>query len=155
MEIRTNVKRGLGKIKDSFSVKEMYKLYKVEKKEKNQKPKSYKDYVYIIKEGNKLMLDLIVNHSEECQLPYRLGTLRIIKLERNFKLEKINKWKVDYQQSKKEGCIIYYSDPYLRIWKWYKTRSNVCWKSAYKFVACRDAKRAIAKAIRNKVDYFA
>tara|TARA_R110000868_G_scaffold294061_1_gene554581 strand:+ start:101 stop:559 length:459 start_codon:yes stop_codon:yes gene_type:complete len=151
MIISTTEKRGPGKVKGCLAIRDMYKYYL------SITPKDYikyKQFALIIKESNKELIDQIVNESEAVTLPYRLGVLRIVKSERKFNPEYKKNWKVNYQESKKQGFIVYYDQESIYRWAWIKARAIVRNKTGYKFVANRLSKRMVAAALRNKRDFY-
>lgn len=149
--IITNAKRGVGKYKQDCNFKDSYKIFK----ESNNEKINYKLYTHVLDACNKLICKKILEESEEFLLPYKLGKLRITKFEKHFNPDKKNKWKVNYQESKKQGMIIYYGDEYGYRWKWDKKGVPLKNKNYYKFVTTRDNSRAINVMIKQfKRDYY-
>lgn len=139
----------------TIGLKEAYKFYVEECKRKNIEYYDYKIYSTIIKEGNQIIRDLLVNESESLEMNYRLGKLSIIKFENTYDPDKQYKWKVDYKRSKEEGRIIYFGDTYGYRWKWHKNSCRVVGKRYYMFRPCRKASRMIKVALENsKIDYY-
>jgi hypothetical protein len=146
--------RGKGKLKGCLAIRDMYKYY-VSITDKEDVI-DYKTFAKITKTCNKELINQVVNNSEEVQLPYRLGSLRVCKMRRTFIPYKKNKWTIDYKKSREEGVLLYHDTPFIYKWKWMKHHSIVINKTGYKFRANRAAKREIAQAIKvKKVDYFA
>ena len=156
MVINTCAKRGKGKRIVDIGIKDFYELYCRREKNKDRKPKDYKVYSTIIKEANQMIQDSIVKDNEPVKLPYKLGTLGIVKYKVNFDPENKNLWKVDYARSKKEGMIVYYDQEFRYRWKWAKWTSKMRGKRWYSFYPCRPASRAIPQALRDnkRLDYF-
>lgn len=142
-------KRTEGKIKDCVGLKESYDYYK----ENAFKPVDYKTYVKYVKECNEELLNQVVNESVDVELPYRIGTLHVIKYERELSPNKA-KWAIDFNKTRKMGFTVYFDQEYIYKWRWAKTHSIVKNKSKYKFTAARRAKRMVPKALANKVDYY-
>jgi exoribonuclease R len=154
MEIRTNVKRGKGKINKCLTLKDAYKKYVEENKKKNTKFESWKVFKELCNDYNKESLRRVIEESETVKLPYRLGNLTVIKRKLNLgKLSK-NKWIIDYQKSKELGFIVYFDNDFKYYIKWDKFKAVFKWKSVYYFKACRTAKRTLASAIKQGKDYF-
>lgn len=155
MIINTCAKRGKGKRIVDLGIKDSYDLYCLREKNKQRKPKNYKLYSSIIKEANILMRDSIVLDNEPIILPYKLGTLGVIKYKPSFNEERKNFWKVNYKRSKEVGFIVYYDQEFRYRWKWDKRNLALRGKKWYTFYPCRTASRLIPKALRenNKLDY--
>ncbi len=147
----TNAKRGKGKIKGTVSIKDMWKFFKRENPDTKIK---YRDYTKAIKLCNKKILYAIVNDAKVFVIPYRQGSLSVIKRNRVYSKEK-RKWAVNYQESKKQGFIIYYDQDYLYDWTWNKNKAILINKSKYKFIASREAKRMVKPALESGKDFFA
>ena len=144
-------KRGAGKTKGCLGIKDMYKYYR------SITPEDYVDYktfTLITKACNKELINQIVNESEIVALPYRLGELQIIKSERVFNPEYKSNWKVNYQESKKQGFIVYYDQESIYRWGWIKANAIVKNKTGYKFKANRNSSRMVAVALGNKRDFY-
>lgn len=150
-EIITNAKRNKGKIKDSVTFRKMWKFYK------EQYPlseiKDYKTFAKVIKTCNLEILNLVAEEAGVFKMPYSLGRLCVSKIIRNYK-KPMNKWAINYQESKKAGFPIYYDQDYIYKWVWKKHYSNKK-LGQYKFIASRKAKRLIPHILKTtKKDYF-
>ncbi len=142
-------KRGKGKIKGCLGIRQMYDYYK-----KNyDEPVEYKLFTKIIKASNKELINQIVNHSTIFKMPYRLGTMQISKFKRSL-TQPQNKWKVDYKRTREMGFVVYHDSPFIYKWVWKKHYAIVRNKTGYKFKANRSAARGVAKALKQRVDYF-
>ncbi len=120
------------------------------------------DGIYLIKTQNgdltyrESEIDSIVKENEPVKLPYKLGTLGIIKYKVVLDPDKKNKWKCDYKTSKEMGFIVYFDQEFRYRWKWAKWTSKMRGKRWYTFYPCRPASRAIPQALREnkRLDYY-
>ena len=118
----------------------------------------YKKYRSICEDFNKLIIDEILLKAKEFKMPYRLGTLRILKKEMNYAVGK-NKLKIDWQETNKHKKVIYHlndhTDGFNYRWFWSKKKAIVKNKTIYSFQATRTNKRRLAGLLKTKqVDYF-
>ena len=118
----------------------------------------YKKYRGICEEFNKLVIDDILLKAKEFKIPYRLGSLRILKKEMNYSVGK-NKLKIDWKETNKHKKVVYHlndhTDGFNYRWLWSKKNAIVKNKSVYSFQATRTNKRRLAGLLKNKkVDYF-
>lgn len=161
MTINTCAKRGKGKRIVDIGIKDFYDFYSTKELKKNREPKDYKLYSSIIKDANQMIQDSIVINNEPVRLPYKLGTLGVLKYKVNFNPDRKSFWRVDYKRSKEETekrgekIIIYYDQEFRYRWKWYKWDVKLSGKRWYTFYPCRPASRAIPKALREnkRLDY--
>lgn len=145
---RSNTK---GKITNCKGINDFYRYYR----ENNKEIKKVNSQLYrqIISDCNKLISKAIID-GFEFKLLY-LGRMQIIKYDREFKLERINKWAIDWKRSKEEQRYIYFKDHYIYKWKWTKSFEKLHNKGAYNFKATRTNTRAInQKKIKDKIDYL-
>jgi hypothetical protein len=87
----------------------------------------YSTYLAVIKEFNSAVLEELAK-GKTFVIGFRLGTLRIIKKKHN-----PNKKRVNYNETKKAGKPIYYTDKYYLMFNWGKARCNIPNKLAYRF----------------------
>ena len=118
----------------------------------------YKKYRSICEEFNKMIIDEILLNAKEFKMPYRLGTLRILKKEMNYSVSK-NKLKIDWYETNKYKKTIYHlndhTDGFNYRWFWSKKKAIIKNKTIYSFQATRTNKRRLATLLKNnKVDYF-
>lgn len=136
----------------------------------------YKSYVSIHKDGpffvekkkfhdvlndfNKMIIDEMLDHAYSFRAPARMGEFRI---QKNNKITFSDKktMRIDYNASKKLGKIVYFvnkhSDETIYRFYWNKALCNVKNNSIYMFYAIRDAKRRLAKILKQQdreIDYF-
>jgi hypothetical protein len=144
----TYKKRTKGKITGCLVLKDSYREYR----SKTENPVNYKTYCKIIKECNKELLNEVVNESNSILLPYRLGKLEIVKFTKIYREKSI--WPVDFKKTKELGFVVYHESKYIYKWMWNRNNAIIINKSKYKFLASREAKRMVAPALKNGVDYF-
>lgn len=149
-----NTKRTKGKHTKDLSSKDFYKEYC--RTSKTRTPVDYTVYYKVIRAFNTRLQEKLITEASSFKMPYNLGYLGIIKYEVNFDIEKIKKWKVNYAESKKQGIIVYYDQPFRYAWKWDKRKLKLTGKKYYTFKPCREASRNIAKHVKeNKgFDYY-
>ena len=145
-------KRSEGKYKGCLTIRDIYKAYKVNTPKEKQV--EYKIFSDIIKRCNTETIRVITQEAETVRLPLRLGLLKVTKYERSYDQPQ-HKWAMDFKASKEQGFKVYHDQTYIYKWEWRKKNSTVRNKSKYKFIACREAKREIPKALKtNKIDYY-
>lgn len=142
-------KRTEGKIKNCLTLRDMYKFYK----KTYDNPVEYKVFAKVIKACNKELVKQVVRESEIINLPYRLGKLQIGRFDRSYK-QPINKMSIDWKATRDNGFTVYHDEPNVYKWCWIKHSSIVKNKTGYKFSVCREAKREVPKAVRDKIEYF-
>lgn len=116
----------------------------------------YETYKKIVTIYFEWLRDQLLEESKEVKLPYRLGTIEIVK----HKPKQFNggSLRIDYQATKKENKLIYllneHSDYYKYRLYWNKQTSNAVNKSKYQLILTRNNKRHLAQIIKNKIhDY--
>jgi len=155
IEFKT-VKRSKGKFTKDLSTKNFYKDYCRVSLNNKRIPVDYAVYYKIIRSFNKQLQTKLVTEAKSFKMPYKLGYLGIVKYEVNFDPDKIKNWKVNYGESKKQGSIIYYDQPFRYKWKWDKSGLKLTGKKYYKFSPCREASRAIPRHLETSpgFDYY-
>lgn len=151
-ELFDTPKRGNRKrIKDLGSIN-IYNFYRKENKGKN--PQDIAKFRAVIKDLNNMIIERMVMESEEFQMPYRLGTLRVKKCGKIYKSGKLQLFP-DFKESRKLGYLVYHDPNKLYSFKWDKHKAIVTNQTAYVFKPSRTMKRYLAKAIKvHKKDYF-
>lgn len=149
-------KRGAGKFKTNNTIKEFYKEYEKQALSNKRKPVEYSLYNDVIKSFNYTVLNKLIAEARTFKLPYNLGYLGIIKYQVDFDPNKINKWKVNYAESKKLGYIVYHDEPFRYRWYWDKNSVSLKGKRFYKFIPSRMAHRTIKanKVLNPGMDYY-
>ncbi len=143
-------KRSNGKFKKDLSTKDFYKDYCRASFNNKRIPIDYAIYYRIIRAFNKALQNKIVQEAGSFKMPYNLGYLGIIKYDVNFDLDKLKNWKVNYGESKKQGILIYYDQPFRYKWKWDKRKCKIPGKAVYKFIPSLLSKRRVAKKLKNR-----
>lgn len=113
----------------------------------------YKVFAKIIREANIIIRDCVLSN-DTFDMPYYMGSLKIIRFENKFNPEKQYRWKVDYKKSKEVGYIVYYGEQYGYRWKWNKNKSLIAGKMYYHFKPVRLASRLINTAIKSGIEYY-
>ena len=148
------VKRTEGKIKGCVAGASLYKFYRKKMKALDKTPLSTKEFSKIIKACNLEVVRNITDEAEIVRLPMRLGYMQICKYERSFN-KKLNDFAVDWGTTNKIGQKVFFEQKYIYRWVWLKRNCIVVNKSKYRFEACRAAKRAVPKALRElKIEYY-
>lgn len=139
----------------NIGLRNYYQRYVDNSIAKNRVPKDYKTFSNVIKSFNKKFRERLVYKADVITMPYNMGDWYIRKFINNYTEENKFRWKVDYQESKKQGKIVYYGDKYGYRFIWDKKLCKVKGRRWYKFKPCRAASRMIADAIKNKnIDYY-
>ena len=115
-------KRTEGKFKKDLCTKDFYKDYCRASFNNKRIPVDYAVYYKVIRAFNKGIQSKIVKEAASFKMPYNLGYLGIIKYDVNFDIDNIKGWRVNYGESKKQGMLVYYDQPFRYKWKWDKTK---------------------------------
>lgn len=116
----------------------------------------YNTYRAIINDYFKYLQKQLIEEGKRIKLPYRMGTLQIIKSKPKH-LDK-RSLRIDYQATKQTGKLIFllneHSDFFKYRFLWSKVDMMVPNKSKYQLVATRANKRRLAGIIKNReLDY--
>lgn len=117
----------------------------------------YSVYRQIITDYFMYIRDEFIEKSREFKLPYRLGTICIVKHKpKHYDGRSL---KIDYQETKKQNKIIYLDNMHSNMYKyrlyWNKQDILIHNKSKYQLVMTRANKRHLAQIIKNKIhDYI-
>jgi hypothetical protein len=180
-----NPRRGRGRHKANLTLKDVYKYYNdsIIKDYKSKLTGETKKSPYsmtrstftgICKMFNELLIEALVLENFEFFIPYRQGTLSIIKRKTSVYYDENGKLKsnlrVDYQATRKlweqdmqafiERRRVYHlnehTDGYNYGFYWRKTYSKVPQGVVYSFKASRGMARFLAKAVKEnpKLDFF-
>lgn len=136
----------------SYTIIDFYKYYI----DNNPNGVDYKAYRVILEDYYAIILDEILNRSEELKMPHRLGTVRIIKYKP--KAYNSKSLSVDYKLSNELGYKVYHlnehSDGYKYRLYWHKDIAGNFSIYKYSLNLIRAAKRELARLIKNKLtDY--
>jgi len=149
-------KRTEGKYKKDLCTKDFYKDYCRASFNNKRIPVDYAIYYKVVRAFNKSLQSKIVTEAGSFKMPYNLGYLGIVKYDVDFDIDNIKGWRVNYGESKKQGMLVYYDQPFRYKWKWDKTKLKLTGKKYYKFQPCREASRAIPVHIKSTpgFDYY-
>lgn len=116
----------------------------------------YNKYRAIVTDYFKYLQHQLIEEGKRVKLPYRMGTLQIIKSKPKH-LDK-RSLRIDYQATKQTGKLIFllneHSDFFKYRFLWSKVDMMVPNKSKYQLVATRANKRRLAEIIKNReLDY--
>ena len=153
---RKDGKRGRGRTLNCKTLKDAYIQYE-ELGEKKEFPTVDKStYTKVCKDFNKRLINLIIDQSQEIELPFRLGKLVVVKKEKDFNKIKKNKLPVNWKRTKELGHIVYHLEDTIYKFSWIKsTKPTSRIKRNYWFQGCRTAVRKIAENVKvKKLDYF-
>lgn len=150
--------RGPNKIKDPYTLRQMYQHYISDIEEGSPYDISYSVYVKITTSYLKKIIERLYK-GFKVKLPYKLGKLQIVKKKMYFKSQINKKLGIDWQATNKYGKVIHHlnehSSGYKYLYFWDKRGASVHNIGKYRFIPCRDLKRTLAKLIKeNKQDYF-
>ena len=135
-------------------LKDYYNYYVEYCNKHKSKYQDYSVFAKIVRQANTIIRDQVLTN-EQFNMPYLMGSLKIIKFENKFDPKKQYKWKVDYKKSKEVGYIVYYGEQFGYRWKWNKSKAKVSGKMYYHFKPVRLASRLINKAIKvDGVEYY-
>ncbi len=149
--------RSQNKIKKPYTINNAYEDYIKDKDEDSPYYITKNEYIEIIEDYTKSIVHEIMDKSSIFKMPYRLGTLQVVKLQSSNNRNK--KYSVDFNLTNKYGKTIYHlnehSDGYKYMFKWCKLKSVVKNKTKYRFVPSRTNKRQLATNIKTgTTDYF-
>lgn len=111
----------------------------------------YQKYRAVVEEYFKYIVTEVIENSKEFKLPYRLGTLCIVKRQpKNFDNKSL---RMDYHESKLQNKVVYFINEHSNYFKyrfhWSKKDSLITNKTKYQFIATRANKRRLAQIIKN------
>ena len=89
-------------------------------------------YKYIISKFNKKLVKKVLE-GKEFYLGYKLGTISIRRIERNFDKKSVNYFETKKLKAQGIDKVVYYTDDHWFRWYWAKRRCKVPNKSVYKF----------------------
>jgi hypothetical protein len=168
MEIR---KRTRDKIEEHHGIRSIYKSFRKDFPAIEISPR---EYTTIVLDGYREIINKIIYANLTFKIPGRLGFLRIRKMKIKIRLKKgkldTNRLSIDWGSTRKlwdndieareNKRLIYHlnehSEGYVHRFYWAKYFAIVRNKCVYAFVPCRDAKRLLAKGIKenNELDFY-
>ena len=117
----------------------------------------YATYRQIVIDYFQYIRDEVIENSKEFKLPYRLGSISIVKHKpKHYNSKSL---RIDYQETKKQNKLILldnmHSDMYKYRLYWKKYEVLLTNKTKYQLVMTRANKRHLAQIIKNKIhDYL-
>lgn len=138
--------------KKSYTISDFYSQYTKDRGDKID----YKMYRAVLTDYYTIILNELLNGAEELKMPFRLGTVKIIKYKPKTYTGK--SLSVDFKASKELGYTVYHLNEHSNGYKyrlfWHKECANN--KNIYKYTLnlVRAAKRKLAQLIKNNItDY--
>jgi len=149
--------RGKNKIQDPYTMPDMYKNYLNKIDENSPYKVSYSVYKDIVSMYNKKLIERLLG-GYKVTLPYKLGSLQVVKKKMYFKTQKNKRLGIDWANTSKYGKVIHHLNEhsdgfkFLFFWKRKRIVKNIM---TYKLVPTRTLKRTLAKLIKEEHrDYF-
>ncbi len=144
-------KRGPNKILNSYTLKELYLDYIKDIEPNSPYYITFKEYGDITGEFYKELSRLLIYESKTIKLPFRLGSLTVIKKKpKTFSPATLN---IDWQESKRYHKWIHHINDHTGGFKyrflWSKKDCRVVNQDLYRMVFSRTNKRELAKAIKS------
>jgi len=147
--------RGPNRIKDPYTLPDMYKKYVLEYPEGDIYYVTYSEFVEITKDFYNRMMEEVMYRNATFKLPFRMGYLNIIKRKVNFKNNLAIDWKTTNETGKKVYHMNDHTGGYKYLFKWTKTNVLVQNKFLYRLQMTRKYRRLLAKLIKqDHLDYF-
>lgn len=149
--------RGKNKIKDPYTLVDIYESYKEYVKDNPVYNTDYRDFRIICSLFNKRIIEHILYKSETFKMFGGIGELSVLKLIPS--KSKTKRLSVDFKKTSEYGKTIFHtndhSDGYKYMFHWNKSKTIFRNKYLYNFIPTRANKRTLAKIIKNKeCDYF-
>lgn len=137
----------------SYTIKDFYQYY-IENLEDGYDAYAidYKTYRAMIEEYFKWIRDRLIEQGRTIKLPYRMGTLAIIK--KKMKFGKKTSMPIDFRTSRETGKLTFFfnehSNYYKYRFKWNKDSMLIKNRDCYQLVMTRANKRRLAQIIKNR-----
>lgn len=149
--------RGKNKIQNPYVMKDFYNFYVNETEDNDLYETEYNDYVNIVNDFYKTMVDYVLLKSGKFILPFGLGDIFVIK--RKVDLDYIDHKALDWKTTNQTGKRVYHLNEhtggYKYFYHWDKSRSRLNKLYLYRFQLTRTNKRRLAKLVKSgKHDYF-
>jgi hypothetical protein len=149
--------RGKNKVKDPYTVKDIYSFYITDIGLNSLYYVEQKEYCDIIYDFYKTIIERILYENALFKMPYGIGDLSVGKTK--VKLDRLNILSVDWINTVDNGKYIYHLNEHSKGFKyffhWSKKRKKIKNQYYYKLVMTRANKRLLAKLIKSgKYDYF-
>lgn len=148
--------RGKNRIKDPYTLTDLYEGYIKWVEQKELYTVRRADFVKIISDFNNIVAQKLLA-GQDFYMPAGMGRFRIVKSKNNSPVTTVSA--VDWLETNKIGKIVYFrnqhSNGYRYKLKWDVTGQGVKNGNKYYFVPCRNFKRTLAKIIKaRETDYF-
>lgn len=149
--------RGKNKVQNPYTIQDTYKEYIKMYPIGSIYYLTYKEYLIITTEYLKYITQQLVEKSATVVLPFRLGSLSVIKYKPEYKsLRNMSiDWVKSKQLNKQVRLFNEHSNGYRYKFNWNRSRVILNNKTVYIFQAARSLKRRVAKLVKTKQnDYF-
>lgn len=147
--------RGKNKIQNPYTYSHMYIDFKEEYKDNKLYANiEYHDFVRLCNSFYKEMSHRILHKNSFFKLPFRLGTIQIIKKKVNLSRNMAIDWKKTVAYKKKIVHLNEHTNGYKYWFKWTKDKALFTNKTYYKLIFTRDNKRDLARLIKSGYDYL-
>ena len=149
--------RGPNRIQKPYTLKEVYYFYTNEVEGSKIYDVEYSEYVNIVTEFYKDVMDHILLKAGTFYMPFGLGDIHVIKTK--LKLENIDHKQLDWKTTNEVGKRVYHlnehSNGYKYLFQWDKVASRIKKLYLYRFQLTRDNKRRLAQLIKSgEYDYY-
>ncbi len=148
--------RGLGKVRESYTMKDMYKDYIKDIEKGSPYYVTFKEYSTIAGVYYKELSRQLIIESRTVGLPYGMGAVGVSKSKPKILCNAT--LAIDWEMSKKYHKHIRFindhSGGYKFRFMWYKRHCSAICKDLYRLVFSRTNKRELAKEIKSGRDYF-
>ena len=149
--------RGKNKIQSPYTLKDTFVFYKNEVEDNPVYEIEYSEYVDIVTEFYKTVMDHILLKAGTFYMPYGLGDIYVVKAK--LKLENIDHKQLDWKTTNEVGKRVYHlnehSGGYKYLFQWEKFKSRIKKLYIYRFQLTRDNKRRLAQLIKSgEYDYY-
>jgi len=151
------INKGRNKIREPYTMKDFYEFYKNEYGDNRLYMVDKKLFYELVDEFYKRIMDLVLLKAEEFIMPYRLGSIRVIK--RKISANSLRPLNIDWATTKKLGKYVYHlnehSKNYRYLFHWEKRDKLVDNLYYYRLPMSRHNKRRLAKLIKSgEYDYY-
>lgn len=141
----------------SYTIPDYYLSYKDYIEQDSVYDVDFKTFKGIVVDYFKYIRDEIMLKSKEVKLPFRMGTLQVVKHQPKEFTNKSLRW--DWKSTKELGKPVYYLNEHSGFFKyrffWSRQDCNIPNRSKYMFIASRKNKRDLCKIIKSKqCDYI-
>jgi hypothetical protein len=148
--------RGLNKIQNPYTLKDMYDRYMEEVGDNPLYEVSYSEFVSICSDYYKDVIDSVFE-GETYKMPYGLGELKISK--KKIVINKLRPTNVDWKKSVECGKQVFHlnehSSGFKYFFHWVKKKNIAVNKYIYRLVMTRENKRKLARLIKSgNYDYY-